>query len=76
MAGGLKTCHGCKGCHYSAPGGQKWATYPGAPAILLRPHSRCSILKVYVPMLLGDHDKWIGSDVPKECPEHAQPELF
>lgn len=68
------TCHGCKHNWYSAPGGQQ--TYPGAPEILSQPHSRCSALAVHVPMILGEHGKWLGSDVPAGCPEHRQPELF
>lgn len=71
------TCHGCKHCHYSAPGGQQWAAgNPNLPAILLQPHSRCSVLRVYVPMILGEGGKWLGSEVPQGCPEHRQPELF
>lgn len=75
MSGGLKTCHGCKSNHYTAPDGQT-GDWPGRPAILSQPHSRCSALKVYVPMILGEHGKWLGSEVPKECPAHAQPGLF
>lgn len=68
------TCHGCKGNWYTAPGGQP--TYPGAPEILSKPHTRCVTLGVYVPMVLGEHGKWLGSEVPGECPEHRQPGLF
>lgn len=62
------TCHGCKHCWYSAPGGQ----LPLKPY----PHSRCIALHVDVPMVLGEREKWLASDVPKECPEHAQPALI
>jgi hypothetical protein len=73
---GDATCHGCKHCLYSAPGGQQWATYPGAPEILMQPHSRCTALRIYVPMVLGQHGKWLGNEVPAGCPEYAQPGLF
>jgi hypothetical protein len=80
------TCHGCKHCLYSAPGGQA-GDYPGRPEILSRPHSRCSALDVYVPMILGPrspscdgspgpYGKWLSSAVPRECPEHRQPSLL
>lgn len=58
----LPTCHGCSGCLYSAPGGQAW---------LRVPHSRCRVLNVNVPMVLGDHGKWLGSKVPADCPIYA-----
>jgi hypothetical protein len=61
------TCHGCKSCLYSAPGGQAWNR---------QPHSRCIALKVDVPMILGERDKWLGSEVPRDCPEHRQPGLL
>jgi hypothetical protein len=64
------TCHGCRGCWYSAPGGQQ--TYPGAPAILSQPHSRCTVLNAYVPMVLGEHGKWVASEVPADCPEYPK----
>lgn len=70
------TCHGCKHCWYSAPGGIQGADYPGRPKILSQPHSRCTALRAYVPMVLGEHGKWIGSAVPRECPEYAQPSLL
>lgn len=62
----MLTCHGCKHCHYSAPGGQAWNRTP---------HSRCSELRVDVPMILGEHGKWLGSKVPAPCPVHKQPSL-
>lgn len=61
------TCHGCKHCWYSAPYGQAWNRSP---------HSRCLALDADVPMIMGEHDKWLGSDVPAECPTHAQQRLF
>jgi MinD superfamily P-loop ATPase len=61
------TCHGCRRCLYTAPGGQAWNR---------EPHSRCVELNVDVPMILGEHDKWVGSKVPSGCPEFAQPNLF
>lgn len=64
----LLTCHGCKHCWYSAPGGQ--------PPLKPYPHSRCTALAADVPMILGEQDKWLGSEVPAGCPEHRQPELF
>jgi hypothetical protein len=74
-----QTCHGCKHCHYSAPDGQQWAKgCSNPPAILLQPHSRCTALGVYVPMVLGPapEKKWIGSEVPRGCPQYQQPALF
>lgn len=53
------TCHGCKHTLYSAPGGQH-----RNPA----PHSRCSSLSRDIPMVLGPHQKWIGSELPVDCP--------
>ncbi len=70
------TCHGCKHCYYSARYGQSGVDYPGRPAILSQPHSRCTELAVYVPMVMGEHDKWLGSRVPPECPVHRQPSLL
>jgi len=64
----LLTCHGCRHNWYSAPGGQA----PLKPY----PHSRCIALHVDVPMILGERDKWLGSEVPAGCPEHRQPGLF
>lgn len=71
----MLACHGCQHCWYSAPGGQV-GDWPGRPAILSQPHSRCTALDVYVPMIVGDREKWLGSEIPKECPQHAQPALF
>lgn len=68
----MLTCHGCKHCWYSAPGGQS-GDYPGRPAILSQPHSRCIALQEYVPMVLGAYGKWLGSDVPMACPVHKRP---
>lgn len=68
---GRPTCHGCSRNWYSASGGQQ--TYPGAPAILALPHSRCLELSAYIPMVLGEHGKWVGSEVPPECPVWAKP---
>lgn len=62
------TCHGCKHCWYSAPGGQ----LPRKPY----PHSRCLALNADIPMVLGPGQKWLGSEVPTACPVHAQPSLF
>lgn len=59
----MKTCHGCSDCHYTAPGGQAWNRSP---------HSRCSRLGVDVPMVLGDHQKWLGSEVPDSCPVYSK----
>lgn len=58
----METCHGCPRVLYSAPGGQAWDR---------KPHSRCSALKVNVPMILGEHEKWLGSEVPPECPQRS-----
>lgn len=55
------TCHGCKHCWYSAPGGQ----LPHKP----EPHSRCIGVKADIPMTLGEHQKWRGSVLPANCPE-------
>ena len=71
-----ETCHGCKHNWYSAPGGLPGTEYPGRPAIMSLPHSRCLELKEYVPMILGEHGKWIGSEIPNGCPEHSQQEFF
>lgn len=73
--GPMLTCHGCKHCHYSARYGLK-GDYPGRPAIVALPHSRCTALDAYVPMVMGEGDKWLGSEVPPGCPEHQQPGLF
>lgn len=54
-------CDGCTGNVYSAPGGQ---------ALKRWPHSRCSWLDRDIPMILGDHGRWIASDVPLDCPRH------
>lgn len=64
-----QTCHGCKHCHYSAPDGQHWNRAP---------HSRCTALSADVPMVLGPapEKKWIGSEVPRGCPQYQQPALF
>lgn len=69
------TCEGCKHNWYSARGGLV-GDYPGRPAILSRPHSRCTALAVYVPMVLGERGQWIASEIPKGCPEHAQRSLL
>jgi hypothetical protein len=61
---GQPTCHGCKHCWYSAPGGQ----LPLKPY----PHSRCTALAVDVPMVLGPHEKWLGSEIPDNCPMRAE----
>lgn len=71
----MLTCHGCKHCCYSAPYGQS-GDYPGRPAILSQPHSRCTALQEYIPMVLGEHAKWLGSEVPVACPTHKQPSLL
>jgi hypothetical protein len=73
--GPMLTCHGCKHCLYAARYGQA-GEWPGRPAILSQPHSRCSALNSYVPMVMGEQDKWLGSVVPEGCPEHLQPGLF
>jgi len=72
----LLTCHGCRHNWYSARDGLKGGDYPGRPAILSKPHSRCTALAVYVPMIIGQRGEWLGSEVPKECPEHQQQEMF
>lgn len=69
-AAAVPTCHGCKHTWYSAPDGQV-GDYPGRPAILSQPHSRCTALGEHIPMLLDGHRKWIGSVVPAACPIHA-----
>lgn len=53
-----QTCHGCKHCLYTAPNGQAWNT---------QPHSRCKDLSVDVPMIFGEHRKWVGSEIPMQC---------
>lgn len=63
------TCHGCKHCHYTAPRGQA-GDYPGRPAILSQPHSRCLELADYIPMIVDVRGKWLGSDVPPACTVH------
>lgn len=63
----LLTCHGCRQCLYSAPGGQAWNRTP---------HSRCKALARDIPMVLGPHEKWLGSEVPTDCPEYKQPSLL
>lgn len=40
------TCHGCRHCWYSAPDGLT-GDYPGRPAILSQPHSRCAALGLF-----------------------------
>lgn len=65
------TCHGCKHCWYTAPKGLT-GDYAGRPEILSQPHSRCINLDTYVPMILGEHGKWIGSAVPEKCPQFPQ----
>lgn len=69
----VRTCHGCRHNWYSAPGGIVGLDYPGRPAILSQPHSRCVKLQTYIPMVLGEHGKWIGSEIPADCPAHAKP---
>ncbi|MGE3342270.1 MAG: hypothetical protein AB7L71_02450 [Vicinamibacterales bacterium] len=64
---GLLTCHGCKHVHYTAPWGQAWDRTP---------HSRCSELRRNIPMVMGPHDKWLGSQIPADCPTHRQPSLL
>ena len=63
----LLTCHGCRHCLYSAPGGQAWNR---------NPHSRCKALARDIPMVLGPQEKWLASEVPRDCPEHKQPSLL
>lgn len=75
IGGRLPTCNGCKHCRYSARFGLKGGDYPGRPEILSQPHSRCTELEVYVPMVVGEHDKWLASHVPPQCPEYRQPSL-
>lgn len=60
---GGPTCHGCRSNLYTATWGQERDR---------RPHSRCSALKQNIPMILGPHDKWLGSEVPDDCPENAK----
>lgn len=60
---GLVRCDGCKHNHYSAPGGQ---------AGNRTPHSRCSALNADIKMILGEHQKWLGSAIPKECPTYPE----
>ncbi len=74
IGGRVPTCHGCKHCHYTAMWGLK-GDYPGRPEILAQPHSRCTELGIYVKMIMGPGDKWLASDVPRECPEFRQPSL-
>lgn len=62
MAKNNYSCHGCKSCHYSAPDGQHWNRAP---------HSRCLALGRDIPMVLGDHGKWLASEVRAECPVPA-----
>ncbi len=74
IGGQVPICSGCKHCHYTARYGLK-GDYPGRPEILAKPHSRCTELGVYVAMVMGEHDKWLASEVPRECPEFRQPGL-
>ncbi|MBK8072902.1 MAG: hypothetical protein IPK34_13205 [Ramlibacter sp.] len=39
-----------------------------------QPHSRCLALSCDVPMVLGEHEKWLASEVPGECPERGKEE--
>lgn len=55
------SCHGCKHVVYSARYGQ---------AHDRTPHSRCGELARNIPMVLGEHDSWKASEVPKDCPVH------
>ena len=59
-SGRLPTCHGCRKNWYSAPGGQAWNRTP---------HSRCLALAADIPMIMGEHQKWLGSEVPAACPK-------
>lgn len=74
IGGRLPCCNGCKHNWYSARYGLK-GDYPGRPEILSQPHSRCTELGEYVPMVMGEHDKWLASRVPVGCPEYRQPSL-
>lgn len=56
----LETCHGCRFNLYSAPGGQRLVPFP---------HSRCLKLQANIPMILGPHEKWLGSRIPEDCPK-------
>lgn len=65
------SCNGCKYNWYSAPHGQ---TRNRAP------HSRCMKLNADIPMIVqdysGGHRKWVGSEIPADCPVHMQQDLF
>lgn len=74
VGGRLPTCHGCKGCWYTAPGGLS-GDYPGRPEIVGKPHSRCTKLAAYVPMVVDERGKWLASVVPPGCPEFRQRDL-
>lgn len=54
------TCHGCSEVVYTAPGGQ----LPLKPY----PHVRCGALSRDIPMILGEHQKYLGNEVPDDCP--------
>lgn len=56
----LETCHGCRFNLYSAPRGQRLVPIP---------HSRCLKLQENIPMILGPHEKWLGSRIPADCPK-------
>lgn len=71
----MLSCNGCKHNWYSASGGLS-GDYPGRPEILSKPHSRCRELEEYIPMVLGEHGKWLGSEIPTACPVHKQQSLI
>ena len=72
---GKPSCNGCKHNWYSARNGLA-GDYPERPEILGRPHSRCSALDAYIPIVVDDQGKWIASDIPLGCPEYSQQLLF
>jgi len=63
-AGARLSCNGCDYAIYTARYGQ--AREP-------RPHVRCGPLAVDVPMIIGEHDTYVGCEIPPECPWHFPP---
>lgn len=70
----------CDGCHhnwYSAPSGQQG--YPGCDPILTTPHSRCTYLKAYIPIVIEkirgcdgtSSNVWVRSEMPDDCPVYG-----
>lgn len=64
-SGVRRSCNGCDHAVYTARYGQ--AREP-------RPHVRCGPLSVDVFMIIGEHDTYVGCEIPPACPKHFPPQ--